>query len=945
MSNLAPWSCATTGAGGVASRMARSSLAGPTPSRGRARAAIQPVETEEPVDERGVDRLATKQHAEVDRSDEALGKQCRVDRVVHLTGDLCLLEPCDRRSETLVPEGTPARHEPRALGGVPNGGQEQRVTRGTRHAASDGQQEVSEVCRHVSGVGHRDERIGLAEHGVTEQVGLGRPPAVDGALVDAGAAGDGVHGERAVADLGHEGGGRIEDGVAHARASPARSDPMFRDRHTIATRVAFVATADTVLVATRTDVGGMRVSTEDVNHARSVRSTRWPAKPATRQSEPSWEALVRHAADVVAVLDGEGRLRYANEALARLLGYEADSVLGHSVLDYVHPEDLDRAAAAFAGALGGAGLVVPLTVRLRSKSGAWRHVEAIGNNRVADPTIGGIVVNARDVTEHRAMELFFVDGLAALEAIVGDEPVDDIMRSLAAMITNQGIATEAGIELWHPELRCIPEPVEAAEGLRERPIRVEGDEIGVLRYVQTDEHAETGQQRFVVGSACWLASLAVQRQLANARLAHLALHDAMTGVANQAYFRERLLHVVADGAAAGLVLVDVDHLELINEARGRDVGDAVLAALAARLADLLPRGSTIARTGDDEFALLVEHPADEVVVGRLASDALALARQPIHVTGADLHATISVGVMIATGNESASEVLADAEGALRQAKQEGRNRVAVADSARRRAITQRLTCEQDLRTGIPRGELRAHLQPILDLADGTLVGAELLARWEHPTRGLLHPGEFVAMAEESDLIEEIGRWALDQACAYLADPERAAPTVAVNTSPRDLGTPRFADQIGGVLARHNVHADRLVIELTETAAIQPGHVALENMRAIRALGARIHLDDFGTGHSSLGRLQSLAIDALKIDRSFVSELTRDRAGTAIVSAIVTLCEALDITTIAEGVETPNQDEALRVLGVKQVQGFHYGRPLPVAAFDTWWGTRSRPQPQ
>jgi diguanylate cyclase (GGDEF)-like protein/PAS domain S-box-containing protein len=413
-----------------------------------------------------------------------------------------------------------------------------------------------------------------------------------------------------------------------------------------------------------------------------------------------------------------------------------------------------------------------------------------------------------------------------------------------------------------------------------------------------------------------------------------ARRDPLTGLPNRLLFDELLDAALAraqltDGQVA-VVALDLDRFKLVNESLGHPTGDAVLTHSAARLRARLRGGDVVARVGSDEFVVLIE-PVDAQALRELTDGVVAAFQEPFDVDGQAVYSTASVGVTVSDGTSNAAAVLRQAESALTEAKQAGGNRAVVFSGRLGDAARERLAVESDLRASVAAGELRLHYQPIIATGDGSVVGAEALLRWEHPERGLLAPGAFLDVAEETGLIVPMGAWVIGEACHQLAQwqhsPVFAALTIHVNVSVRQLRDGGVADTLRAALGAAGLDAERLCVEITESALLS-GENAVAELAAIQALGVKIALDDFGTGHSSLSYLRTLAIDVLKIDREFVDGVTGDGSDAAIVTAIVNLAGSLGLDTVGEGVETPEQAEALRDLGCRHVQGYWYARPLP-----------------
>jgi diguanylate cyclase (GGDEF)-like protein len=381
-----------------------------------------------------------------------------------------------------------------------------------------------------------------------------------------------------------------------------------------------------------------------------------------------------------------------------------------------------------------------------------------------------------------------------------------------------------------------------------------------------------------------------------------------------------------------VLFFDLDRFGLINDSRGHDAGDAVLVTLAERLEGAVRPADTVARLGGDEFVVVCDGLVSDWEASVLADRMARVLAAPMQLDGTDVCLTASVGVAVATGDSSAETLLRDANAAMYEAKHRGRGSTAMYEERLRLKAEARLMTESALRGALEREQLRLQYQPIVSLTDGRLLGVEALVRWAHPERGLVPPAEFIPLAEETGLIVPIGSWVLAQACESLGrwtrkQPDLAPELLTVNLSARQLLSPALLDDIKGVLAATGVSPSRLVLEITEGALMDDVDFFLETLAALRSIGVRLAIDDFGTGYSSLSYLKRFALDSLKIDRSFVDGLGADPHDSAIVAAILALARALDLSVVAEGVETDEQLQALRALGCQAAQGFLFCRPL------------------
>lgn len=416
--------------------------------------------------------------------------------------------------------------------------------------------------------------------------------------------------------------------------------------------------------------------------------------------------------------------------------------------------------------------------------------------------------------------------------------------------------------------------------------------------------------------------------------------DDITGLATRRRFLDTTAQALGDGdrGVVAVVLVDLDRFRMVNDTLGHTVGDQLLAVMGQRLMASVRPGDLVARFGGDELAILLLDAGVDVavLVAQRVRRALSAAVEFTDLD-VDLDVTCSVGVAVAETSVTVrlDDLLRDADVALHRAKELGRDRVVVSTPEVRTAELRALFGRHELRMAIERHEMIPYFQPIVDLMTGRVVGYEALARWRHEERGLLTPDAFIPMAEERGLIGELGASILRSSLNQLAqwhrddtDGTSASLTLSVNVSARQLIDPRFVDVVADALAETGLPADVLWLELTETALMTDVHTAAVSLRALRNLGLHLAVDDFGTGYSSLVYLKRFPVEAIKIDRAFVSGLGLDVEDSAIVEGVVHLGESLGLMVVAEGVETPLQLGRLRDIGCPRAQGYLFGRPRP-----------------
>jgi diguanylate cyclase (GGDEF)-like protein len=415
------------------------------------------------------------------------------------------------------------------------------------------------------------------------------------------------------------------------------------------------------------------------------------------------------------------------------------------------------------------------------------------------------------------------------------------------------------------------------------------------------------------------------------RLRYLALHDPLCGLPNRNFFSDRLEAIIAEvkqgGTPSAVLYIDLDHFKDVNDTLGHPVGDELIRNVTRRLSGALRTDDLVARLGGDEFAVITSVSTDHVVLMGIGDRIIGTLSAPFAIDGHTIVIGASIGIAIVDGRSgSAADVMRYADMALYRAKNEGRNRTCIYDAAMDADLSHRKLTEQQLREAIERGAVEVLYQPIVNGSGETVVGVEALARWPHPTRGMISPSEFIPIAEHSGLIIELGSYVLRRACMD----GRAWPglTVAVNVSPLQFRQIDFFTVIERIIRETGFDPARLELELTESTLIGNVESAQAAMNRLKSLGVRLALDDFGTGYSSLQYLRRFPFDKLKIDRSFVLSIEKGADGAAIVHAVVSLGRGLGMKVTAEGVETADQHLFLRAAGVHFMQGFRFGKPMP-----------------
>ncbi|NJD17714.1 MAG: EAL domain-containing protein, partial [Gemmatimonadetes bacterium] len=553
------------------------------------------------------------------------------------------------------------------------------------------------------------------------------------------------------------------------------------------------------------------------------------AERALVERERLFRSLIEHASDTITVVTADGTITYESPSLRRVLGHDPEGLIGRSMFDLVHDRDRARVLAQFDVLVRRPTLTARLEMDFLHEDGGWRTLEAVARNLLDDPTVRGIVVNARDVTA---------------------------------------------------------------------------------------------------------------RKRAEAQLLHEAFHDRLTQLPNRALFLDRLNHRLLQSQRAGtspfaVLFLDLDRFKVVNDSLGHTLGDQLLVALARRLRSAIRPGDTVARLGGDEFTLLLDG-ADLAEAQGVAERIHTALERPFEVGGREVYATASIGIACSDGSyRVAEDLLRDADLAMYQAKDLGRARHETFAEGLHLAALNRLQIETDLRRALERSEFEVFYQPIVNLAEGTLIGFEALLRWWHPVRGLLLPASFLPLAEDTGIVVPLGTWVLQDVCRQISrwrdtlGQARVVP-VRVNVSALQLARPDFVDQTAAILAASGVPSAHLHLELTESAMMEQAERTEATLNRLKERGLGLAIDDFGTGYSSLSYLHRFPTDSVKIDRSFVARLTSGSEDTGIIRTILDLARDLGMSVVAEGIETEAQAAALRAAGCVAGQGFLYARALPAA---------------
>ncbi len=666
--------------------------------------------------------------------------------------------------------------------------------------------------------------------------------------------------------------------------------------------------------------------------------TRADAEPTTPSGFLA--RLIDCVADAIVVLDADLELCYANAATRAIMTGLTDGTMSASVIDYVHPDDVERVATVFAEFVEQRGTTRVITLRVKAATG-WQLVEVNATNLLADPDVNGVVLCFRDLSSEDAFrhqsEVLMSAVEAATDVIVILAPDGTVLHTNRAALRLFGDHEPSSIEDIEPTaarmlIRDVGLPMARRTGSWMGETTLTGDggdlplDVSLVITAQRDE-------RHQVRALSLIARDMTEHKLIEATLRRQARVDTLTSLLNRGGLMEELGAMIGrctDHDKVGALFIDLDHFKIANDSLGHTHGDELLRQVAHRL-HVATSPSVLARYGGDEFVALVPrvHRVGEIaaVAERLC---MALA-EPFAVAGNAVHLSCSIGVAIAQRGSLPDDVLRAADLAMYRAKERGRNRWELFDPSLHEAANRRLQLQTELHRAVSEGELSLCYQPIVTLDDHHLVGFEALVRWAHPGGRLLFPDEFLDVARHAQLMQVIDEWVLTEACRQLASWQRvyaraAELTMAVNLSSEQLARPDLLGLITDQLGLNGLRPERLFLEITEHQLLDGLDTTARRLDDLRQLGVRIAIDDFGTDHSSLSYLSRLHIDMLKMDRTFLSNASTP-AGATVVRAVAALARELGITCVAEGVETFPQVELLRAVGVERAQGFWFWAAL------------------
>lgn len=698
--------------------------------------------------------------------------------------------------------------------------------------------------------------------------------------------------------------------------------------------------------------------------------------------------------EIVFQTDPYGQWTYLNQAWTRVTGFAVEPTLGRNFLEYVHPDERERTIELFTTVISGGATFCHHEGRYLTASGGYCWIELRATVRYDDA--GQMVGNSGtmfDITARREAQNVLQEQTAVLELIAQDASLYEILGSLATLLARHGgtpvsvvtFATAPGLmpggqgagglrpkptapvqdrrtaamlvlnatpdgtvrHTLSPTLdqRSPVAPPDSPERLsrREYPIRshLTGSDLGWFVLRHDGSRPVEAHLQPVIDRCTKLACIAITRAHTEDKIRRQALEDPLTGLPNRALLRDRFEQALAGarryGFLVGLVLFDLDRFKDINDMLGHEVGDRVLRHVATQIESSIRASDTLARLGGDEFALLMPGLRDVAEAAQIAERALAALQQELRLDQVLVKLNASVGIAVhPTHGSDPSSLLRRADVAMYRAKRLG-GRIAVYDPVGDREQLESLTFVGELQHAIEADELVLHYQPKVNLRSGAAVGVECLVRWDHPSRGLIGPSQFIPLAESTGLIKPLTVWVIRRALqdAQSWHAQGLAIPVAVNLSAPLLHDPELPHAIDRELRAAGTGRGQLELEITESAVMQDPDGAMKTISLLHSLGIAFALDDFGTGYSSLAYLKNLQVDAIKIDQSFVRDMVADSRDASIVRAAIELGHNFHLNIVAEGVETLVIREALTRLDCDHAQGFHFARPMPTDMFVGW----------
>lgn len=666
------------------------------------------------------------------------------------------------------------------------------------------------------------------------------------------------------------------------------------------------------------------------------------------------EAVGHHSSDIIIVLNEEGNLLYGNPVAQETFGITPEEGVGTNSLQYIHPDDVERVATRFSQLLETPGASISDTIRTITKSGDVLELEIVSTNSLDNPAVGGVIVNGRNTTAHRdyitQLQAHEERFRLAFEHNMAPMVFTDLHdRAIAVNDAFCGMVGFSREELLGKDSKhfTLPDDVGITEAADQRLSSDETDRVRYTkRYLRRDGRiiiSEVSRSAARDESGNTLYYVASERDITEERLlteqlSHQALHDPLTGLANRVLFEDRLAQaharVVRNGGYGAVLLLDLDDFKGVNDTYGHLIGDQLLVGIARRFELVTRTSDTLCRFGGDEFLYLAEGLTSAEEAEQVARRLLNVLATPFSFDDLELDQHASIGVVLwdATSKDS-SGFVRDADVSLYEAKREQRGSFSLFTRSMRDDAVSRFSLMQELRHAHQVGDLSMHYQPIVNLDSAEVIGFEALMRWQHAERGWVAPSTFIAIAEQSNLVLELGKFALRSAVTEAVSWQRRgesgqAPFVTVNLSAHQFHDPKLVPTIEQILSHSGLSPDRLIIEITESATLLDVTETMSVIHQLNRIGIGFALDDFGTGFSSLSYLAALEPKIIKIDQSFVRPTAENSRSDTLLSAIISLGKNLRVTMLAEGIETDAQLEKLRDLDCELGQGYLFSPAVP-----------------
>ncbi|HEV7856926.1 MAG TPA: EAL domain-containing protein [Herminiimonas sp.] len=682
-----------------------------------------------------------------------------------------------------------------------------------------------------------------------------------------------------------------------------------------------------------------------------------------RTNERRFNAIARVTRHVFVITDASYQIKYANPALQEVIGYTYEEVIQNDIKAILHPEDEEEHKRKLRHLRDTPHSTIFSRHRTQHKEGHWVWLEMHGYNMLHDSAINGLVFSLEDITLRKETELKLQEETALLRTVLDVNPAMIYAKDIDGRYTISNLAFQKlfGFSSEN-ELRgktayqLFAKKADAGDDRSAREVADEIDaqdhyviESGIPlqnlelkgfwhndldRWYRTDKYPLRDTQGRTTG-VLGITRDVTERKHYETRIEHQTMHDTLTGLPNRRFLVKKIAAAMGESrqrqSSLTVLFCDLDFFKSVNDTHGHDFGDKCLIETSKRIVAALPPEDFVARFGGNEFVVLTNASLAEATV---KADTIKHAiSERLIFNDVVVKLQISIGIaQLSTDHRTPAELIQDADAAMYQAKERGRNRSEIYDAALQSKSSRQARMDVALRFALERDELTVAYQPKILLADGTLKGFELLLRWNSPEYGLISPNEFIPIAETSGLVVPIGMWAMEQACKQLAEWQGKYASidnlsVAVNVSMRQLLQASFFTEVRRILDSSGVIPQTIELELTETSAMANPLQTIENLTMLKKLGLCLALDDFGTGYSSLAYLQKLPIDILKIDKTFVHGLGTNQSDMEIIRLIMVLAQALNLQTIAEGVETPAHIYELKKMGCQIGQGYLFSTPL------------------